>query len=112
MLDQEPLTLAHPAVQAAKQRFEGGNYVRKLSLTFEQLFEYFSADCVRFHAIAAEGGVSHQAIEQLYRRYFRDLFDGKKGLERFASCVLEQRLVSVKQAENELFAEPHMKVVV
>ena len=105
MLNTEPLTLAHPAVQAAKHKFERGKWKRKIPFTFDELFEYFKADCIRFAAIAKAGGVKRQAIQQLYNRFFRELFEGMSGWGRIYACTLETRLVQVKRSEGELFRE-------
>jgi hypothetical protein len=111
VLDQEPLTLAHPRVQAAKAKYEKTKYRRKISLTFEQLFDYFQADCIRIEAIAEEAGVTRPAIEAIYKRHFLPLFD-KKLIERRQACILEQELVKKARCQAEFFSEPCVAKVV
>jgi|GEM_PF-6546447 len=106
MLDQEPLTLVHPAVQAAKAKWEAGQKYRhsvRHNLTFEDFFEYFKADCVRHTRVAELTGLSRERIRQIYNRYFREIFDNKSGRQRGKACTLENRLVKVNRTENELF---------
>jgi len=112
VLDTEPLTLAHPLVQAAKAKWN--TYApRKHNLTFEDLFEYFKVDCVRQSAVAVEAGLTRERIRQIYNKYFRELFDGKSGRERMHACTLENRIVKIKQAENTLLeTDAVIKVVV
>ena len=109
----EPLTLAHPAVQAAKARWDaaGKRSPRKHTLTFEDLFEYFKVNCVRQTAIAVEADLTHQRIYQIYNYYFRELFGNSSGRDRVKSCTLEGRLVVVKKNENELLADEDIKVI-
>lgn len=107
MLSIEPLTLAHPAVQAAKARWdEGKNYRHhaKNNLSFENWLEYFKADYVRFSEIAEETKLTGERVRQIYNAYFRCLFKGKSGTERRQFCTLENRLVKLRQSEVELFA--------
>jgi hypothetical protein len=116
VLDTEPLTLNHPRVQAAKAKWDAATKIagsrRKHSLTFEDLFEYFKADCVRHARIAELAGVTREAIRQIYNKYFRELFD-KSGKERVHACTLETRFVQIKRSENELFQQnPLFKVIV
>lgn len=112
MLDTELLTLAHPAVQAVKQAFEKGKYKRKLRYSFDELFEFFKVDCVRINALVPDSGVSHQRLQQIYARYFLQLFANKTATERYEACTVENRLVRTKQSENELFEDPSLKRLV
>lgn len=112
MLDTQPLTLAHPAVQAAKADFEKGRYQRKLRYSFDELFEFFKADCVRFSVLESDSGVTHQRLHQIYDRYFRELLENKTGVERREACTLESRLIKIKQAEGALLESPGLKAVI
>src|SRR6185437_1125180 len=114
MLQEQPLTLEHPAVQAAKARWDAREKYRssKHNLTFEELFEYFKADCVRQTRVAELAGITRQRIHQIYNKWFRDLFEGKSGHDRRHACTLENRQVELKRAEAELFEDPFVKKIV
>jgi hypothetical protein len=108
---KQPLTLADPAVQAAKAKWEKSRHKRKIRLSFDELFDLFQADCIRFSAIAKECGVCRQAVQSLYDRIFRDLLGDKAGQMRRASCTLENATVRTKKAESLLLSEDIMQRV-
>ena len=115
MLDEQPLTLAHPLVQAAKAKWDtAGNITRrKHNASFEDWLEYFKSDCVRFEAIGDEVGLTRERVRQIYNDHFCELFEGKSGRERVQACTLESRHVKTKRSESELFEnDPVVRVVV
>lgn len=86
------VTLASPEVQAAKKRFNEVNTMRKISLSFEKLFEIFSKDDMRFACIARELGVSRQAVHHIYNAHFRALFGERTGRQRWKGNTAQARL--------------------
>ncbi|MBI2030337.1 hypothetical protein HYT05_01815 [Candidatus Kaiserbacteria bacterium] len=94
-------------MQAVKARWDKAyKYTtrkHKLDLSFEELFEYFKADCVRHIHVAEVAGVTRERIRQIYNQYFRELFDDKSGSERRKAYTPINRLVKVKRSEHELF---------
>ena len=89
MFDKEVLTLDHPAVQAAKAKWDArrskeGDARRKQNISFEDWFEYFKANCIRMQALGEHAGVSRQRVQQIYTKHFQEIFGGRSGRERRA----------------------------
>jgi hypothetical protein len=119
MVREQNLMLAHPAVQAAKARWDAGEKKRRHlvrhNLTFERLFELFKANHHSMNAIGEEiaiGHISRERVRQIYDKYFRELFEGQSGHERFSACMLKRRLARFKDSENKLFESPIIKAIV
>jgi len=102
-------TLAHTDASAltAKAKWDADAKYRnrpnaRLHLEFNEWLEYFSTNCVRFRGLARQTGVSYQRVQQIYDKYFRELFDERDGRQRYRACTLERRAIEVKQAESRL----------
>jgi hypothetical protein len=72
----EEITLDHPAVQAAKKRWDDPLHQvqRKHTATFEELFEYFKQPASSHIAIAEKLALSRERVRQLYETYFQEIF--------------------------------------
>ena len=115
---KQRLTLAHPAVQAAKERWDAGRkhcgYTRKSELTFEQWFEIFNENRLNGEEISQIVGrkrITRERVRQIYDEYFKPAFDGQTGRERFSACLSERRREKKEQADNEIFESPVIKVI-
>ncbi|MEK7613141.1 MAG: hypothetical protein AAB449_03290 [Patescibacteria group bacterium] len=113
MRDTETLTLAHPRVQALKRKWEAAlvRYSPKHTLSFEDLFEYFKANCHRMEVIGAHGGITRQRVQQIYNKWFRDLFGDLSGRDRQKSCTLEKNLARLEKETNELLSNGKIKTI-
>lgn len=100
------VTLTHPAVRAAKARWnESKRYCARHSkrkVTFEQYFAYFRKGILNVR-IAELVGLSSERIRKIYDQYFRQLFGGKSGRERMKAIALENRIANLKYLERRLF---------
>ncbi len=116
MFEKVVLTLEHPAVQEAKARWDAGENRRRLvgrhNIGFEEWFEYFKANCHRMSTLGEHAGISRERVRQIYNKHFRSLFGERSGVERLKACTAEQRLVSAKRQENDLFADPEVRPII
>jgi hypothetical protein len=110
----QSLSLDDSAVKNARTRWEESTGQRrtKHSLSFDEFFQYFQADCVRYGAIGAQIGVSRERVRQIYNRYFRELFNGKNGKQRWHACSVESRNVKIAHSIKELLDQPMPRAVI
>lgn len=100
-MSKQPLTLKHPAVKAARAKWDAAQsrgQASKHNLTFEQLFDYFKVDEVRHLHIARQAGLSRERVRQIYNKYFRDIFEGSRGRERREAYAHKSRKDRAKQS--------------
>lgn len=104
MPDKLSITLAHPAVQEAKARWEESRkkwgILCKCALTFEELFECFKT--MSQIRIADLSGLSREGIRQIYNKYFRSLFDDKSGILRKRDRTLDKHRIRSREAGKKL----------
>jgi hypothetical protein len=118
MPNKQRLTLAHPAVRASKARWDEGAKYRKThpqtrnDFGFADWLRFFSDRSATFSGLAKETGLSHQRIQQIYRKYFREVFPDQGGPERYRRSVLERRAAKLARMENDLFKSPALKALV
>jgi predicted DNA-binding protein YlxM (UPF0122 family) len=103
--------IAGAGMQAAKQRFDSGKGKRKISYSFEERLDLFKTDTISFSEIARRAGVKQQAIQQLYYRYFKDLFSGRNGLDRISASTPKRRAAKIEQAKQSFDRVPILKLV-
>ncbi len=110
MTDNESLTLAHPEVQEAKRRFEAVKGPRKISLTFDELFWYLEEERLTYKQLAGICGVRNQAIQQIYKRYFQELFGTRE--ERWKSLRLARLAARSKEKETKTLSGTSLALVI
>lgn len=111
-MDEQPLTIDSPAVQAVKARFEKHKDKRKITLTFEELFDLFITPEATPISIAKRGGVSVQAVGKMYDAFFRDLFGDESVMERRARCMRKKASAKIKEDAVALLSEGVVGTVV
>lgn len=85
-----PLTLTHPRVIAARQKWEAQRCTKgKLGhVSFEEWFRHFQSDEKSlFPRLAKHYGVARESIRLTYTRYFADVFQKTAG-ERVRACIV------------------------
>jgi len=113
---EKKLTLAHPRVQAARERWDQSAPFRKRTknkLSFRRLFKCFN-EMRPLEEISLEAEISAERIRQLYNKYFRNLvFDGKSIRTRTTERTFQKRLRRKQKAARILFAhDPFVKHVI
>ncbi len=111
MLQQTPCPLFkadYRRIPKSRRLWDSQRRKRKMSLTFDEVLAELQAG-TSFEEIGAKGGVTKQAFQQVYDRYFSRLFDGKSGKERRLEHLHATRLVGVKRAEKKLFSSTPFK---
>jgi hypothetical protein len=107
------LSLSHPDVVVAKARFEANrrkfNYATKADLEFDYLFEKFQEKTIS--RVSFETGLSKQAIYQIYKKYFRDLF-GVSGWTNFRIVRRKERATRVAYRKGEQLERENIKEIV
>ena len=100
-----PVILNDPKVRQRQRKWEARNrdgFSVKITMGFEELFDAFQSDCITQSQIAKINGVSRERIRQIYDKWFADLFDGKKGLDRVKACTIVRHAVTVERLSNIL----------
>jgi hypothetical protein len=109
MSDRQELTLDNPRVQNAKRQFEKGNYARKRTLTFDELFERFKRNAT-LTSVAKEMGVTQPAAAEMHKRHFLKLLGSvKESTDRRMQTKRENRL---KLEKEKLFHKPRLVHIV
>lgn len=85
---------------------QGSGTPRKMTMTFDELFEAFQSDCITQVQIAKANNVSRERIRQIYDEWFRDLFEDKSGRDRVAACTLVNRAIRLENLRYQGLDDP------
>lgn len=88
------LSINNPKVKASYEKWQSSTRgLRKCMLDYWQLLELFARNCNTFCDIAIVAGITKQAVQQIYNRYFADIFLGKRGRTRRKVCTLKKHVL-------------------